>query len=117
MGTGKYVYTEGEMSLFRPIWNSIPEESDIKRHIEKLRDQLLLMFDETSLLDGTSPLLPDLEREKRRLSDHARQLHPHLTDDDLGKLFFYALYHKGDSNEYDFDAEVNALLDRQGQDK
>jgi hypothetical protein len=99
----KISYSAEELTLFVPIWNEISKDAEFLARIEKIRD-IILLADEASLMNGTSPLVPQLRTFREDVIERVKSLNPSLSETQLQRAYFYCLYHEEGSSEYDIGA-------------
>lgn len=107
----KVIYTEDELNEFYPVWTKLANQPSFENDTLRLRD-LMLWADDEAIMNGTSPLLPEIERHKSRVVDFVAQAKPDWPEKTVRNFLFYCLYHNDRELEFDFDAAARRALKR-----
>ncbi len=99
------------MEEFGPIWDDLAGDEDFVFETLRLRD-LLLLAGEEGIMNGSSPLLPDLERYATHIEDRVSQCRPDWSDERHRIFRFSCLYHPDEGSRFDVDAAARLALEK-----
>jgi hypothetical protein len=102
-------YTAEEIAEFAPLWAMLAESDDFVAETARLRD-VVLLADEESLMNGSSPLLPELRRHEQEVRDFVRSQKPGWPEATERAFHFYCFYHEGNAMEFDLWAAAKSAL-------
>jgi hypothetical protein len=104
-------FDQAEMEEFGPSWNELVRDDDFVRETSRLRN-LLLLADEEGIMNGSSPLLPDLERYAAHIDDRVSRCRPDWSGEKHRVFRFFCLYHPDEGNRFDVDAGARIALEK-----
>lgn len=107
----KVIYTEDLLNEFHPVWTKLANQPGFENDTLRLRD-LMLWADDEAIMNGTSPLLPEIERHKSRVADFVAKAKPDWPENTVRNFRFYCLYHNDRELEFDFDDAARRALER-----
>ena len=106
----KVVYSEEELDEFYPAWNCLAD-AEFEHETLRLRD-LLLWANEEALMNGTSPLRPDLDRLSDTIREKISASRPGWSSEKIRAFQFYCLYHEGREPVFNFDKAAREAMER-----
>lgn len=104
--TGKMAYyTPEEIAEFFPLWERLAAREGFATQTLRIRE-ILLLADEESIMNGSSPFVPALKRYEQEVQNFINAQNLEWSHEKQRIFIFYCLYHEGRDLEFDVAAAV-----------
>jgi hypothetical protein len=94
------LYSDAEVQEFYPTWQKIAGIDNFRCETKRIRD-IYLLADEESIMNGTSPLIPQLNEYNQKLQQLIQGLDLAWPQEKVEIFRFYCLYHEDGKASFD----------------